>query len=185
MSNSIIYVLRIGHRIHRDKRIAMHIFLTARAFSAHGVIYSGMQDNALENRIHRVVQRWGGSFAVKYTKNWKLFIEEWKTRGVVCHLTMYGVDIDECLKTIPKGKDLLIVIGSQKVPNEVFQIADYNIAVGNQPHSEVAALAIFLDRLFKGKGLRRDFHDAQFRVIPQIRGKKTEETLELPRRSSS
>ncbi|HID73768.1 MAG TPA: tRNA (cytidine(56)-2'-O)-methyltransferase, partial [Thermoplasmata archaeon] len=38
------------------------------------------------------------------------------------------------------------------------------------PHSEVAALAIFLDRYFEGKELRRDFGGPK-RVIPHHRGK--------------
>jgi len=165
-------VLRLGHRIDRDKRVSMHVFLTARALSASGVIYSGEKDGDLEKRIQAVVSRWGGPFEVKYEEDWRRLVENWKEKGVVCHLTMYGIDVDDCLEKIPKNKNLLVVVGSQKVPGEVFQLADFNVAIGSQPHSEVAALAIFLDRLFEGKGLKKEFKDAKIKVVPQERGKK-------------
>ena len=67
--------------------------------------------------------------------------------------------------------DVLVVVGAEKVPPEVYQAADFNVAVGNQPHSEVAALAIFLDRLTEGKGLRSDF-PGKIKVLPCERGKR-------------
>jgi len=66
----------------------------------------------------------------------------------------------------------MVVVGSQKVPGEIFQMADYNVAVGGQPHSECAALAIFLDRFFNGKELLSNFKNAKVRVEHQRRGKK-------------
>jgi tRNA (cytidine56-2'-O)-methyltransferase len=42
--------------------------------------------------------------------------------------------------------------------------------VGNQPHSEIAALAIFLDRFTEGKALYEDRH-GKVTVIPNERGK--------------
>ncbi len=51
-------------------------------------------------------------------------------------------------------------------------MADINVAVSNQPHSEVAALAIFLDRLYKGEELNIMFGDSKIKVIPMERGKK-------------
>ena len=91
---------------------------------------------------------------------------------MVCHLTMYGIDINECLDKIPEDKPVLVIVGSQKVHKEAFQLADYNIAIGNQPHSEIAALAIFLDRLLEGKGLKKEFEKTEMRIVPQERGKK-------------
>lgn len=167
-----VYVLRFGHRVERDKRVTMHIFLTARALSASGVIYSGQRDSDLEERIQALVDKWGGPFKVRYERNWKRVIENWNKKGVTCHLTMYGINVDECLDEIPKNKEILVIVGSQKVPKEVFQLADFNIAIGNQPHSEIAALAIFLDRLFQGKELKRKFGGAKIKVTPQERGKK-------------
>jgi len=172
MSGQEVYVLRLGHRRERDKRVTMHVFLTARALSASGVIYSGDKDDDLEKRVQAVVGNWGGPFEVTYEENWKKVVDDWKKKGVVCHLTMYGVNIDDCLHMVSRNKDLLVIVGSQKVPREIFQQADFNIAIGNQPHSEVAALALFLDRLFQGKAIKEGFKDAKIKIAPQERGKK-------------
>jgi tRNA (cytidine56-2'-O)-methyltransferase len=52
-------------------------------------------------------------------------------------------------------------------------MSDFNMSIGNQPHSECAALAIFLDRFFEGKELVKEFKKAKIKVVPQERGKKT------------
>jgi tRNA (cytidine56-2'-O)-methyltransferase len=65
-----------------------------------------------------------------------------------------------------------VVVGAGKVPGELFGLADVNVAVGNQPHSEIAALAVFLDRLFEGRELKREFPGWKLKVLPSIRGKK-------------
>ena len=167
-----VFVLRLGHRIDRDNRATTHVFLTARAFGASGVIYSGQKDEPLEKRMRDTVDRWGGSFEVSYEKNWKSTVRDWKKRGGICHLTMYGININDCLEEIPENKDLLIVVGSEKVPGDIYRLADFNIAVGNQPHSEIAALAVFLDRFYRGKGLKQRFANAKMRIEPQRSGKK-------------
>jgi tRNA (cytidine56-2'-O)-methyltransferase len=46
------------------------------------------------------------------------------------------------------------------------------VAIGNQPHSECGALAIFLDRYFKSNSLSKEFENAKLRIIPQPNGKK-------------
>ena len=71
-------------------------------------------------------------------------------------------------------KDVLIVVGSQKVPGESYSsdVSDFNMSVGNQPHSECSALAIFLDRFFEGKELAIDFDKAKIRIVPKDRGKE-------------
>ncbi|HEX69064.1 MAG TPA: tRNA (cytidine(56)-2'-O)-methyltransferase, partial [Candidatus Bathyarchaeota archaeon] len=48
----------------------------------------------------------------------------------------------------------------------------FNVAIGNQPHSECSSLAVFLDRLFEGKELEKEFENAKLKIIPQARGKK-------------
>ncbi len=167
-----VFVLRLGHRIDRDNRATTHVFLISRALGVLGVFYSGQKDESLERRMHETVSRWGGTFEVKYEKNWRNIARDWKKKGIVCHLTMYGINIDDCLCKIPKNRDVLVVVGSEKVPSKIYQLADFNIAIGNQPHSEIAALAIFLDRFFKGEGLNRRFENAKMRIEPQQSGKK-------------
>ena len=63
------------------------------------------------------------------------------------------------------------MIGGEKVPGEVYGLADYNIAVTNQPHSEVAALAVFLHEYFSGKELDKKFR-GRLKIVPQAAGKK-------------
>ena len=64
----------------------------------------------------------------------------------------------------------MVVVGAEKVPREVYELADYNVSVGNQPHSEIAALAVFLDRLTDGGSLYLDT-GGRMKVIPNPRGK--------------
>ena len=72
---------------------------------------------------------------------------------------------------------MLIIIGSEKVPKEIYEKADFNIAIGNQPHSEVAALAIFLDRYFKGSQFNKKF-EGKLRIIGNPKGKTVIENHE-------
>jgi len=65
-----------------------------------------------------------------------------------------------------------VVVGAEKVPFEVYQRADFNVGVTNQPHSEIAGLAVFLDRLFEGRELDREWDGADKRVVPQGAGKR-------------
>jgi len=96
--------------------------------------------------------------------------------GTVVHLTMYGEPIDEAVPRIAVGSNVLVVVGAAKVPGAVYGQADLNVAVGNQPHSEVAALAVFLDRLHGRAALQRDF-GGPVRIIPTKRGKTVRKTL--------
>lgn len=185
MSNlGCVAVLRLGHRPARDKRVTTHVCLTARAFGAKKVYVPGDKDKNLEETIEKVVENWGGDFKVYTGGDWRKILGEWRREGgVVVHLTMYGIPIEEKLSEIKTmKKPVLVVVGSEKVSREVYQLSDYNIAIGNQPHSEVAALAIFLDRLRGEKRLPTDFPGAKIRVVPQARGKKVVRLLASPNR---
>ena len=172
-----IYVLRLGHRPSRDKRITSHLMLTARAFGASGVIYTGTRDPKVEETVRKACSDWGGPFSVEYAEDWRGAIKRWKTKGKVVHLTMYGLPIRGVINSIRDApSEKLVVVGGAKVPGELFGIADWNVAVTSQPHSEVSALAVFLHELFEGGKLARVFEDARLRVIPQARGRRVEET---------
>ena len=89
---------------------------------------------------------------------------------------MYGKnipDIENDLRSIFNNQDIVIIIGSEKIPPELINLSDINIAISNQPHSEVAALAILLDRLFLGQQLNLKFNDSKLNIIPQEKGKKS------------
>ncbi len=162
----MITILRLGHRPARDKRVTTHVALTARAFGADRILVA-TKDTDLERTVRAVVRKFGGSFEIETGVAWRPLVRSW--RGTKVHLTMYGLPIGEVLPKLPRD-DLLLVVGAEKVPAEVFQLVDWNIAVGNQPHSEVAALAVFLDRLFEGQGLGRPFQ-GRLRIRPSPRGK--------------
>lgn len=168
----MITVLRLGHRFERDKRISTHICLTARALGADEVVFD-VRDERVENSVKRITDEWGGNFKVNFTDDYKKFIKNFD--GVRVHLTMYGLNINGVLKEISEkfkeSGNLLIIVGSQKVNGEVYFLVDYNVGIGNQPHSEVAALAVFLDRLFEGKETEKKFN-GKIEVIPKARGKE-------------
>ena len=168
-------MLRIGHRPKRDKRITTHVGLVARAFGADGFILADIVDEKVIASLKRVCETWGKrNFKVLAGVSSKKFIREWKERGgLVIHLTMYGLHVDNVIDEIRGSqKDLLVIVGAEKVPRYYYEVADYNVAIGHQPHSEVAALAIFLDRLFKGAELHFIYSDAKIRIEPCPRGKK-------------
>jgi len=173
-----ILVLRWGHRPLRDARLTTHVALAARALGANGIIISDVQDQKIQETIEKVKRSWGGKFLFTMGTKWQTALKEWKIKGgIVVHLTAYGenIQISNVLGRIKKtGKDIMIVVGSQKVPREFYteQVSDYNVAIGNQPHSECASLAIFLDRYFDGKELTKGFENAKVKIIPQQRGKK-------------
>ncbi|HSB47398.1 MAG TPA: tRNA (cytidine(56)-2'-O)-methyltransferase [Candidatus Bilamarchaeum sp.] len=178
-----ISVLRLGHRLPRDERISTHVALVARAFGAQSVAYSGQHDSGLEESVKRICQNWGersasGSpFSIEYQKSAVPFIRARKREGfAVVHLTMYGLPISAPLPEIRSKGKLLIVVGSEAVPGEIYQLADFNIAITNQPHSEVAALAVALDRILDGQALRGIDHSGKKRIEPMPRGKKVVET---------
>ncbi|MCS7113391.1 MAG: tRNA (cytidine(56)-2'-O)-methyltransferase [Candidatus Bathyarchaeota archaeon] len=169
-----IYVLRLGHRIHRDRRITTHVGLAARAFGADGIIISGDMDQTVMNSLSRVVEVWGGPFDIKYEGDWRKVIENYRRSGWrIVHLTMYGLPLLEVIDSIRiDPSDKLIVVGSEKVPGVVYKLADWNVAITTQPHSEVSALAVFLDRLLEGREFHREFTSGMLKIIPQERGKK-------------
>jgi len=139
-----ITVFRYGHRPDRDKRITTHVALVARALGAKDIII-GTKSREIEETVTDVVHRFGGEFRIRTGVQWRKFFREWK--GIVVHLSMYGTDLKKVIHEIKKATDILVIVGSKKVPGEFYHLSDFNVAIGHQPHSEVAALAIFLDRV--------------------------------------
>jgi tRNA (cytidine56-2'-O)-methyltransferase len=168
-----VVVLRLGHRISRDHRISMHCGLTARALCARGVIYSGDPDESILKSVNRVTEEWGGKFHASYEKSWKKVISDHKRKGfVVVHLSTHGVLLYTAMRKIKVKKKILAVLGGEDGPWEMYELADLSVAITNEPHSEIAALALFMDRAFGGKEMGKKFPGAKKRVVPQERGKK-------------
>jgi len=172
-----VVVLRWGHRP-RDQRLTTHVALTARALGASGIILAETSDQTVRRSVEKVVENWGGPFFIEENASLKDTVRRWREKGgIVVHLTAYGENIEtsDVLDRIKaSGKDVLVIVGSQKVPPEFFteEISDFNVAIGNQPHSECSSLAVFLDRYFEGKELAKKFKGAKLMIIPQKRGKK-------------
>jgi len=167
-----VVVLRYGHRPGRDDRMTTHVGLTARALGADRVIFPDNAGQSAET-VRDITDRFGGPFAVELRDDQKAIVRNWE--GTVVHLTMYGERVQdverEVRESVRDGDDLLVVVGGEKVPWALYERADFNVGVTNQPHSEVAGLAVFLDRLFEGAELDREWADADRRVMPEATGK--------------
>ncbi|HEX2065806.1 MAG TPA: tRNA (cytidine(56)-2'-O)-methyltransferase [Candidatus Thermoplasmatota archaeon] len=168
-----IEVLRLGHRPARDKRITTHVCLTARALGARGVRIAE-EDGEVVRSVSAVAKRFGGTFAISSGTGWRAPLRQWQDEGgQVVHLTMYGMPLREAVPAIvADGRPVLVVVGAEKVPPELYQLADRNVAVGAQPHSEVAALALLLDRLRGGAWEDDAFPGGEIQVLPTARGKR-------------
>jgi tRNA (cytidine56-2'-O)-methyltransferase len=151
---------------------------------ASGFILSDVEDPSIEETVRKITDRWGGTFHFEMGTPWKKAIRDWKAKGgAIVHLTAYGENIqssDVLSRIRSSGKDILIVVGSQKVPRDFYfsDVSDFNVSIGNQPHSECAAVAVFLDRFFMGEELTRNFEKAKMRIVPKARGKEIKSDVE-------
>ncbi|MEZ3115707.1 tRNA (cytidine(56)-2'-O)-methyltransferase [Halobaculum sp. MBLA0147] len=167
-----VCVVRYGHRPGRDDRMTTHVGLTARALGADRVILPDNAGNAADT-VRDITDRFGGPFTVESRTVGPSIARNWE--GTVAHLTMYGLPVQEVEQEVREAhaeEPLLVVVGGEKVPFEFYDEAAFNVAVTNQPHSEVAGLAVFLDRLFEGRELDREWTDADRTVVPEATGKR-------------
>jgi len=175
MTEKEIVILRIGHRPERDQRVTTHVALTGRALGASGM-YLAADDKGVAESVRDVADRWGGTFFCENNAKWRSCIKDWKAAGgKVVHLTMYGINLPDIIGEIRPCEKLLVVVGAEKVPGEMYGLADYNVAVTGQPHSEISSLALFLDHLAEGNEFKREFSGAKIRIVPSKAGKHTEE----------
>ncbi|MEM4327225.1 MAG: tRNA (cytidine(56)-2'-O)-methyltransferase [Candidatus Diapherotrites archaeon] len=167
-----INVLRYGHRHVRDFRVTSHCCLVARAFGVEKIEIIGEKDTKIIETLTSINEKWGDTCKIEFFENWKERLKFYKKLGfTIIHLTMYGIPIQEIEKEIKTKKNILVIIGSQKVEREVYEMSDYNISITTQPHSEIAALAVFLDRVQEGKELTKQFN-GKIKIIPTPKGKK-------------
>lgn len=166
-----IEVLRIGQRLVRDDRVTTHVALVSRAFGASKILMYDANPE-IKDTISKVNKMWGSDFQVEIIEEWKKVLRAKKSDSYkIVHLTMYGENINSVETKLRNEDRVLVVVGAEKVPREVYDLADYNVAVGNQPHSEISALAILLDRMLGGKQFQKKYHDAQREIIPTKKGK--------------
>jgi len=135
-----VVVLRYGHRPGRDDRMTTHVGLTARALGADRVI---LPDNAGQSAetVRDITDRFGGPFAVELREDQNAIVRGFE--GVVVHLTMYGERVQDVEDDIREAaglaaesggsdaassRDLLVVVGGEKVPWALYERADLTSA---------------------------------------------------------
>ena len=169
-----IEVVRIGQRVIRDDRVTTHVALVSRSFGAKKIFMTEVNPE-IKDTIEKINNTWGGDFVIEFIDNWKSVIKDKKNEGYkIVHLSMYGEKINDAQEEIRKEENLLIVVGAEKVPREIYELADYNVGVGSQPHSEISALAILLDRIQEGQQFEKEFPNAKRKIIPTKTGKNVQ-----------
>jgi tRNA (cytidine56-2'-O)-methyltransferase len=170
----VIEVVRIGQRVVRDDRVTTHVALVSRAFGAEKIFMTEVNPEIKET-LEKINKTWGGNFKVEFIDKWKPIIKKKKEENFrIVHLSMYGESINDVQEKISGEENLLVVVGAEKVPREIYDLADYNVGVGSQPHSEISALAILLDRIQKGEQFEKVFPDAKRKIIPTKTGKNVQ-----------
>lgn len=166
------WVMRLGHRPFRDRRVTTHLALAARALGAGGMLIEGEVDRNVQESVNEIVAKWGGDFQLRFISDPEKTIKRWKKEGFVVHLTMYGLPFENHLEPIRRREgDLLVVVGGKKVQGAMYSLADLNLAVTNQPHSEISALALFLDRLYEGREITTYHRKPRTVIVPSPAGK--------------
>ncbi len=167
----VIDVVRIGQRIVRDDRVTTHVALVARAFGADTILMTEVNPE-IKDTLEKINHTWGGDFSIEFIDSWKSVIKKKKENGFkIVHLTMYGEKINDIQSDLRKEENLVIVVGAEKVPREIYEFADYNVGIGSQPHSEISALDILLDRIQQGNKFSQVFSGAKRKIIPTKKGK--------------
>ncbi len=170
----VIEVIRIGQRLVRDDRVTTHVALVSRAFGAEKIFMTEVNPE-IKDTLAKINKTWGGNFIVEFIDKWKPIVKKKKDENFkIIHLTMYGESINTVQEQLQKEENLLVVVGAEKVPREIYELADFNVGVGNQPHSEISALAILLDRIQKGEQFEKSFPNAERKIMPTKNGKNVQ-----------
>ncbi len=170
----VIEVVRIGQRVVRDDRVTTHVALVSRAFGARKIFMTEVNPQ-IKDTLDKINKTWGGNFIVEFIDKWKSVVKKKKEDNFkIVHLSMYGENINDVQEELGNEENLLVVVGAEKVPREIYELADYNVGVGSQPHSEISALAILLDRIQNGTQFEKSFTNAKRKIIPTKTGKNVQ-----------
>ena len=170
----VIEVVRIGQRVVRDDRVTTHVALVSRAFGARKIFMTEVNPQ-IKDTLDKINKTWGGDFIVEFIDKWKSVVKKKKEDNFkIVHLSMYGENINDVQGELGNEENLLVVVGAEKVPREIYELADYNVGVGSQPHSEISALAILLDRIQNGTQFEKSFTNAKRKIIPTKTGKNVQ-----------
>jgi tRNA (cytidine56-2'-O)-methyltransferase len=170
----VIEVVRIGQRVVRDDRVTTHVALVSRAFGARKIFMTEVNPE-IKDTLDKINKTWGGNFIVEFIDKWKSIVKKKKEDNFkIVHLSMYGENINDVQGELSNEENLLVVVGAEKVPREIYELADYNVGIGSQPHSEISALAILLDRIQNGTQFEKSFTNAKRKIIPTKMGKNVQ-----------
>ena len=82
--------------------------MTARAFGCQKVFLS-KADSRVSKTVSAVVEKFGGDFSVENVTSIETFVKKWP--GVVVHLTMFGLPIDDFVEEFKiVDSDILFVV---------------------------------------------------------------------------
>jgi tRNA (cytidine56-2'-O)-methyltransferase len=99
-----IAILRLGHRLVRDYR-HNSCGLGSKSFGC-SKLYMTDIDDSIKSTLVDVNNRWGYNkfnFEIELVTNWKNILKRWKENGgIVLHLTMYGINIDDVIPAIKR-----------------------------------------------------------------------------------
>ncbi len=161
----MIVVLAIGKPKYESM---VDICLTARALGASSVVLTS-SSHEMNSKLKRfcsfITNKWGGSFSAQFTSNWKNYMHS-KTNYKTVYLTRYGIPIQKQQYSIRSYKNILLIISTDKEMPELNKLSDFNISITAQPHSSIAAMAIFLNTYYAGRELSLNFSKAQYKVVP-------------------
>ena len=170
----VIEVVRIGQRLVRDDRVTTHVALVSRAFGTEKIFMTEVNPE-IKDTLDKINKNWGGNFAIEFIDKWKTIVKKKKDENfTIVHLTMYGQNINDIQEKLQEEENILVIVGAEKVPREIYELADFNVGIGSQPHSEISALAILLDRIQEGKQFKKEFPDAKRTIIPTEKGKNVQ-----------
>ncbi|MCL5429977.1 MAG: hypothetical protein M1504_00700 [Candidatus Marsarchaeota archaeon] len=159
---SILVIGKNGYESNLD------LCTAARAFGASNVTFSSKKNSKLIRHFGTMNKKWGGTFSVSFTNDWKKFIDDHRNYKVV-YLTRYGVPINKVSYSIKTYKNILVVVSISDAMKQVMQISDFNVGITTQPHCAASAIAVFLHHFYEGRELAMHFENAQLKVVPDER----------------
>jgi tRNA (cytidine56-2'-O)-methyltransferase len=150
---------------------SVNLAQTARAFGASEIIFVAKPDPHLKRSISMLNAKWGGTFLVSFSHNYKEVVKAKQSYKIV-YLTRFGTPINKVIYSIKTYKNLLVVITTKESLPEILKIADFDVSVTTQPHSGSSALAVLLHLFYEGRELAMHFENAKYKIVPGEHGTK-------------
>jgi len=154
--------LVIGGRPHHEN---LDLCLTARAFGAAEITFVGKSDSTLLKYMANLNKKWGGSFRVKFAKNYNDVLKS-ASKYTKVYLTRFGMPLQSKSYILKTYKNMVLIVSTTEINKKLHQVADYNISISTQPHCGAAAIAIFLHEFYNGRELAMHFENAKLKLLP-------------------